>query len=141
MRKHLILALLISLLMSGVTFGETDAVELGSVGMGATVDDGGLLPIDAYAEDTDYDYTFSVENVEVLRISGFQSSARLRITVTFPDGSQKIVIWDTEDKPLKIEMEPLSDEDYIKELEMKIDALEIHPYDVAPGEVIDVPAK
>ena len=122
MKKHLITALLISFLIGGVAFGREPQADNGTVGSDFAI----TLENIEYEPQTIELWFGSKGELPALTISGHEScfdSDRCRMTITFPDGSHKVVIWDIEDKPLKIEMEPLSDADYIKELELKVNRL------------------
>ncbi len=109
MKKHLITTLLISFLLSGVAFGEGTFITDEDVAEFAAE----LPELKIEPQVVGFWFGLKAESL-ALTISGHGSCFsvdRCRMTVTFPDGSHKVIVWDIEDKPLKIEMEPLSDEE------------------------------
>ncbi len=115
--KHLIRVILISLLFSGVAFGE-EATTTGEL----VADSAEVL-----LEPQNVEFWFGTDSktvaLLVINYNKCYDSERCRITIAFPDGSRTVIVWSADDKPIKIEMEPLSDADYIKELEEKVKML------------------
>ena len=73
--------------------------------------------------------TIGNDNKIILEVNGYDScydtvSNYCRITIKYPDGTQRILVWSPKDAPIKIIMEGIEIEDYVEELEKRIDELE-----------------
>lgn len=119
MRNFLIISLTLAFIASiGTVYSQEPpkplTPEIYNGVVDGTVDSDLVIKSEIAFEPTVVAFWFGLnEDSAALTISGHESCFsldRCRMTITFPDGSSKVIVWGIKDEPLKIEMRPLSDE-------------------------------